>query len=107
MNRPTHAAVRLWAAAVATVAGFSAGIAVAQQPISEMPGIGPSPKLPEPDPSASVVNFSRVIGWPEGRGPAAPEGFEVEAFGAHQARSTIRVASAKRRNDHEKAPNSP
>ena len=82
MNRRAHAAVRLSAAPVATVAGLSAAIAVAQRAISEMPGIGPAPKLPEPHHSPSAVNFSRVIGWPEGRGPAAPEGFQVEAFGA-------------------------
>ena len=37
--------------------------------------------MPEPHQSSSAVNFSRVIGWPEGRGPVAPEGFEVDAFG--------------------------
>jgi glucose/arabinose dehydrogenase len=82
MNRRAHAAVRLSAAAVAVVVALPAASAIAQAPISEMPGIGPAPKLPEPDPSASAVNFSRVIGWPEGRGPAAPEGFQVEPFGA-------------------------
>ena len=82
MNRRAHAAVRLWAAAVAVVVALPAASAIAQAPISEMPGIGPAPKLPEPDQSASAVNFSRVIGWPEGRGPVAPEGFQVEAFGA-------------------------
>ena len=82
MNRRAHAAVRLSAAAVAVVVALPAASAIAQAPISEMPGIGPAPKLPEPDQSASAVNFSRVIGWPEGRGPVAPEGFQVEAFGA-------------------------
>ena len=79
MNRRAHAAVRLSAAAVAVVVALPAASAIAQAPISEMPGIGPAPKLPEPDPSASAVNFSRVIGWPEGRGPVAPEGFEVDS----------------------------
>jgi glucose/arabinose dehydrogenase len=82
MNRRAHAAVRHSAAAIAVVVALPAASAIAQAPISEMPGIGPAPKLPEPDPSASAVNFSRVIGWPEGRGPAAPEGFQVEPFGA-------------------------
>ena len=82
MNRRAHAAVRLSAAAIAVVVALPAASAIAQAPISETPGIGPAPKLPEPDQSASAVNFSRVIGWPEGRGPVAPEGFQVEAFGA-------------------------
>ena len=82
MSCPAYLAVRLSAAAVAVVVALPAASAIAQTPISEMPGIGPAPKLPEPDQSASAVNFSRVIGWPEGRGPVAPEGFQVEAFGA-------------------------
>ena len=73
MNRRAHASVRVSAAAVAVVVAVPAASAFAQAPISEMPGIGPAPKLPEPDQSASAVNFSRVIGWPAGRGPAAPE----------------------------------
>ena len=45
-----------------------------------MPGVGPAPTLPEPHHSPSAVHFSRVIGWPEGRTPVAPKGFETNAF---------------------------
>jgi len=31
--------------------------------------------LPEPYATKSVYNFSKVIGWPQGRTPSAPEGF--------------------------------
>ena len=53
------------------------GPALAQQPSVEIPGMGPKPRLPQPDRAASVVKFSRIIGWPEGRTPTAPEGFRV------------------------------
>lgn len=33
--------------------------------------------LPEPYASPSAVNFPTVVGWPEGRTPQAPAGFEV------------------------------
>lgn len=33
-----------------------------------------------PEPSASHMKFSKVIGWPEGRTPLAPEGFTVSRF---------------------------
>lgn len=39
-----------------------------------------TPDLPEPYATRSVRNFSKVIGWPEGRTPRAPEGFKVEKF---------------------------
>ena len=81
MSYLAHVAVRLSAAAVFIVVAFSAAFAIAQEAISQMPGVGPAPKLPEPQESSSAVNFSRVIGWPEGRSPAAPAGFEVNAFG--------------------------
>ena len=41
-------------------------------------GIGPSPPLPAPDEGHEVLNFSEVVGWPEGRAPAAPAGFRVQ-----------------------------
>jgi glucose/arabinose dehydrogenase len=81
MSYLAHVAVRLSAAAVFSVVVFSVAFAIAQEAISQMPGVGPAPKLPEPDESSSAINFSRVIGWPEGRSPAAPAGFEVNAFG--------------------------
>ena len=36
--------------------------------------------LPEPYATKSVYNFSKVIGWPQGRTPSAPEGFTVTRF---------------------------
>jgi len=36
--------------------------------------------LPAPDTKASKDNFSKVIGWPAGKTPIAPEGFTVTAF---------------------------
>jgi glucose/arabinose dehydrogenase len=36
--------------------------------------------LPAPDLAASKVKFSKVIGWPEGKTPQAPEGFKVSVF---------------------------
>jgi len=36
--------------------------------------------LPEPDTTASKTKFSKVIGWPEGKTPIAPEGFTVTKF---------------------------
>lgn len=36
--------------------------------------------LPEPYATKSSVNFSKVIGWPEGKTPVAPEGFTVSKF---------------------------
>ena len=36
--------------------------------------------LPEPYSTKSTKNFSKVIGWPEGKTPIAPEGFEVTKF---------------------------
>jgi len=36
--------------------------------------------LPAPYATRSVQNFSRVIGWPEGKTPVAPEGFTVNKF---------------------------
>lgn len=33
-----------------------------------------------PPPDGSHVNFSKVIGWPEGKTPVAPEGFTVTRF---------------------------
>ncbi|MDN3586314.1 sorbosone dehydrogenase family protein [Pedobacter aquatilis] len=36
--------------------------------------------LPAPDTTASKNKFSKVIGWPEGKTPIAPEGFVVTKF---------------------------
>ena len=82
MSRLAYAARRLSTAVslASIVAAVPAAIAIAQPTTSRMPGVGPAPTLPEPHHSPSAVHFSRVIGWPEGRTPVAPEGFEVNAF---------------------------
>lgn len=36
--------------------------------------------LPQPDTNASKNKFSKVIGWPEGKTPVAPTGFNVTKF---------------------------
>ncbi|MFT3910866.1 MAG: sorbosone dehydrogenase family protein [Ferruginibacter sp.] len=36
--------------------------------------------LPEPYATKSVINFSKVIGWPAGKMPVAPAGFTVSKF---------------------------
>ncbi|PWC29802.1 PQQ-dependent sugar dehydrogenase [Teichococcus aestuarii] len=41
---------------------------------------GPDPRLPPPDLSHAVQNYSRQLGWPDGVTPRAPEGFTVNAF---------------------------
>ena len=56
------------------------GPALAQQPSAEKPGMGPNPRLPQPDRAASVEKYSRIIGWPEGRTPTAPDKFRATAF---------------------------
>src|SRR5688572_4743030 len=38
------------------------------------------PKLPLPNATPSAVKFSKVIGWPDGKMPAAPSGFTVTLF---------------------------
>ena len=38
------------------------------------------PALPEPYETESVLNFSTVVGWPEGETPRAPDGFEVTPY---------------------------
>jgi hypothetical protein len=43
-------------------------------------GLGPDPRLPAPDTTASATRFSKVVPWPEGRTPVAPPGFTVSIF---------------------------
>jgi glucose/arabinose dehydrogenase len=62
-----------------TVCALSGG-ALAQQPSAEMPGMGPNPTLPQPDRTSPVRKYSHIVGWTEGRTPAAPQGFRVTAF---------------------------
>lgn len=47
--------------------------------------------LPVPDTTASKNKFSKVIGWPEGKTPTAPEGFVVTKFASNikSPRNTI------------------
>jgi glucose/arabinose dehydrogenase len=40
------------------------------------------PPLPKPYEAPSALNFSTVVGWPEGRTPTAPAGFEVTRYAA-------------------------
>ncbi|MBX9681884.1 MAG: sorbosone dehydrogenase family protein [Gemmataceae bacterium] len=56
------------------VACFSA---IVVSPISAQKA---EPELPKPYATPSVVHFAKVIGWPEGKTPKAPEGFEVTRF---------------------------
>jgi glucose/arabinose dehydrogenase len=60
-------------------AALLAGAALAQQP-AQSPGEKSARDLPKPFSTPSVTKFSKVIGWPEGRTPTAPEGFRVTAF---------------------------
>jgi glucose/arabinose dehydrogenase len=43
-------------------------------------GQAPDVKLPPPFTTPSAVNFSTVIGWPQGKTPRAPAGFHVDLF---------------------------
>jgi glucose/arabinose dehydrogenase len=38
------------------------------------------PPLPKPYETPSALNFSTVVGWPEGKKPSAPDGFEVTPY---------------------------
>jgi glucose/arabinose dehydrogenase len=43
--------------------------------------IGPDPVLPEPRPELMPdLKIAEVVGWPEGRAPAVPEGLKVTAY---------------------------
>jgi glucose/arabinose dehydrogenase len=39
-----------------------------------------APSLPAPNATPSSVKFAKVIGWPQGRMPTAPAGFQVSLF---------------------------
>jgi len=72
-----------FAAAIALTTTFMpASSAFAQQPLGDMPGVGPAPELPSPNEAEAATKYSKVIGWPEGRTPTAPQGFQVQAFAA-------------------------
>lgn len=59
-----------------------AGTVSAQTPTAEMPGVGPDPKLDEPNRLKGTLTLKRtdVIGWPAGQTPTAPDGFVVTKF---------------------------
>ena len=68
------------ASAVLSVAIFAvSGSAYAQ----ELPGVGPNPKLPEPQTNLlPTVNIAPAKSWPEGGKPTAASGLNVTAFAA-------------------------
>jgi glucose/arabinose dehydrogenase len=43
-------------------------------------GLAARPELPPPFATPSAVNFSKLIGWPEGKTPDAPPGFTVSLY---------------------------
>src|SRR5688500_2485029 len=64
---------RYWSWAMALTVAMSVGLVVAQSSHDRT-------QLPPPYATPSVANFSKVIGWPAGTAPRAPEGFVVEAI---------------------------
>ena len=70
----THSMVA--GAVVAAMATFAAG----QEKRREEPTEETAVRLPKPNATPSVVKFVKVIGWPEGKTPQAPAGFEVTPF---------------------------
>lgn len=55
--------------------------ACVQIPEATQVGYGPSPELPEPAPQLiPTVHIAKARGWPEGAGPRAGEGLQVQAF---------------------------
>src|SRR5688500_2130871 len=50
------------------------------QPPATSPGARLAQNLPEPRATPAAVKFAKVIGWPEGRTPKAPAGFQVVAL---------------------------
>jgi len=53
-----------------------------QQRTTVKTGIGEI-SLPAPNTKASKIKFSKVIGWPEGKTPIAPDGFVVTRFASN------------------------
>ncbi len=60
----------------AAVSALIATVAIAQ-PAKQIPGLATQP---EPYATESVVNHPVTIGWPQGRTPTAPRGWEVVKF---------------------------
>lgn len=61
---------------IALASTMVASVACAQS----TPAVIGLPPQPEPYETKSVVNHPRTIGWPEGRKPVAPRGYEVVKF---------------------------
>jgi glucose/arabinose dehydrogenase len=60
------------------VASLALGLSA---PAQEQPGVGPSPKLPEPQHSLfPTINVAPATGWPDGGKPTPGEGLSVAAF---------------------------
>jgi glucose/arabinose dehydrogenase len=57
-----------------------AALLLGQQLTSRLPGVGPNPQLPPPNPEAEIENFSKESTWPAGAKPTAPAGFTVQRF---------------------------
>jgi len=58
----------------------NSGNKAAQNDSSSADSAAAAIELPAPDTNASKNSFSKVIGWPAGKTPVAPEGFTVTAF---------------------------
>ena len=74
--------IRLTAVFLAAILGVMTDVLVSQQ-------------LPAPSPPG--IKFSKVIGWPAGRTPAAPAGFDVSAFAEGLDNPAVAVRAPQRR----------
>ncbi|MBO9619809.1 MAG: sorbosone dehydrogenase family protein [Niabella sp.] len=63
--------------ALFSLAIFTMGTTIAQDKVKTKTGVI---DLPGPDLAASKTKYSKVIGWPEGKTPIAPEGFKVNRY---------------------------
>ncbi len=65
----------------ATVAGAALVAMTCFAYAQELPGVGPNPKLPQPQSSlVPTVNIAPAKSWPEGGKPTAARGLNVTAF---------------------------
>ena len=68
-----HTAAAVLSAAIIAVTGIACA--------EEIPGVGPNPKLPEPQTSLlPTVNIAPAKSWPQGAKPTAASGLNVTAF---------------------------
>lgn len=70
----------LLAATIVAALPSSSNAQGARPPGTPAAQIGAAPALPAANPEHKATKFSRVIGWPEGATPRAPEGFAVTRF---------------------------